>query len=109
MNDGPIPDEAIRQMTQVFHLAANPSKLRILCLLAERERGVTSMLEELKTTRAAFSQSIALLKASGLIAGRREGKQVFYKLASKGEAVMAFARSLASLPGGVLRPVTIEW
>ena len=98
MSDGPIRDEAIRTMTSLFQVAGGTGRLRILCLLAGGERGVSSIHEECERTQAAVSSSIALLKASGLIEDRREGQRVIYGLTSKGEAVMAFGRSMATLP-----------
>ena len=98
MSDGPIRDEAIQKLADVFQAAAGTGRLRILWLLAGGERGASSIREECERSQPAISSSIALLKASGLIEGRREGQRVIFGLTSKGEAVMAFARSLATLP-----------
>lgn len=60
---------------------ANPNRLMIACALVEGERSVAELEEMLSLHQPALSQQIAELREAGLIAGRRESKSVFYRLA----------------------------
>ena len=56
---------------------AHESRLMILCILAEGEKSVGE-LEDQPTV----SQQLARLRADGLVSTRRDGKAIYYKLAS---------------------------
>ena len=61
---------------------AHESRLMILCILCEGEKSV-SQLEKLLTLRQpTVSQQLARLRADGLVATRRDGKTVYYSIAS---------------------------
>jgi DNA-binding transcriptional ArsR family regulator len=60
---------------------ANPTRLRMLDLLARREYTVSELQSELRITAPNVSQHLAILKAAGVVGTRREGKQIFCSLA----------------------------
>ncbi|MCS0494052.1 metalloregulator ArsR/SmtB family transcription factor [Ancylobacter sp. MQZ15Z-1] len=60
---------------------ANPDRLLVACALVDGERSVRELEELLGIRQPGLSQQIAGLREQGLIAGRKEGKQVFYRLA----------------------------
>ncbi|MEW9804519.1 ArsR/SmtB family transcription factor [Mesorhizobium sp. ZMM04-5] len=59
---------------------ANPDRLLVACALIDGERSVRELEELLGIRQPGLSQQIAELRAAGLIVGRKEGKQVFYRL-----------------------------
>lgn len=60
--------------------SGHPGRLAILRYLSTGEKSV-SMLETLMETRqAAVSQQLARLRQEGLVANRRDGKTIFYRL-----------------------------
>jgi DNA-binding transcriptional ArsR family regulator len=60
---------------------ANPIRLRILDLIAERPYAASQLQEELAISKANLSQHMTILKAAGVVATHREGKQVYCALA----------------------------
>ena len=58
-------------------------RMMILCHLATGEKSVTELEKLLSTRQAAVSQQLARLRLEGLIAARREGKSIHYRLADE--------------------------
>jgi DNA-binding transcriptional ArsR family regulator len=59
------------------------SRLLLLCLIAERERSVTELEAILWLPQANVSQRLARLRRDRLVETRRDGRAVFYRLASE--------------------------
>lgn len=59
---------------------SHEGRLLILCHLATGEKSVTELEELLSARQAAVSQQLARLRAEGLVAPRREGKAIYYRL-----------------------------
>ena len=80
-SDSPVSDTSIRELTNVFKLLSDETRFRILIYLAEnRELHVTDLCERLGQSQPAVSHHLALLRVSGLIESRREGKHNFYSV-----------------------------
>ena len=62
---------------------AHGGRLLLLCLLAEKERSVGELEHLLGLRQPAVSQQLARLRADGLVATRRDGKAVFYRIADE--------------------------
>ena len=62
---------------------AHESRLLILCILAEGEKSVGELEELLNLRQPTVSQQLARLRADGLVSTRRDGKAIYYKLASE--------------------------
>lgn len=77
---------------------AHEGRLVILALLAERERSVTEIEHALSLRQPAVSQQLARLRADNLVAARREGKVIYYSLAS------AHVRELITTLGRMFEP-----
>jgi len=76
-----VSDADIRASAQTFKLFGDESRLRILVLLAQNERlNVTEMTNRTGQSQPAISQNLSLLRVSGLIESRREGKCNYYSL-----------------------------
>jgi DNA-binding transcriptional ArsR family regulator len=61
---------------------SHENRLLLLCLLAEGERSVTELENILSLRQPAVSQQLARLRFDGMVATRREGKAIYYRLAS---------------------------
>jgi DNA-binding transcriptional ArsR family regulator len=59
---------------------ANPDRLLLLCQLSQGERNVSEQL--LGIQQPTLSQQLAVLRREGLVATRREGKQIHYRISS---------------------------
>ena len=62
---------------------ANPSRLMILCQLAESEKSVGELQPLIGLSQSALSQHLALLREKRLVRTRRDGQQIFYSIASR--------------------------
>lgn len=74
-------DDAIRELVQVSQLLGDETRLRILFSLAlNQELHVTDLCERLGQSQPAVSHHLSLLRVSGLIESRREGKHNYYSV-----------------------------
>lgn len=60
---------------------SNPDRLLVCCALVGAERSVRELEDLLGIRQPGLSQQLAELREAGLIAGRKDGKHVFYRLA----------------------------
>lgn len=67
------------EMCQVF---AHPKRLRIINALREQELSVSELSQRLHTPMANLSQHLSLMRQRHILASRKEGNAVFYRLAS---------------------------
>ena len=58
----------------------HPARVRILELLHDGERSVSSLQAELGLDSGGTSQQLAALRRIGLVEGRRDGTSVFYRV-----------------------------
>ena len=61
---------------------ANPDRLLLLCQLVGGERSVSELGELAGIEQPSLSQQLGVLRGERLVATRREGKQVIYRIAS---------------------------
>jgi len=75
-----IPDEFLDVMAEKFRLLGDPTRLAILRALMEGEKSVGLVVEETARGQANVSKHLKLLFEAGLVARRKEGLQVFYRV-----------------------------
>jgi len=79
---------------------ANPDRLLVACALVDGEHSVRELEDMLGIRQPGLSQQLAGLRAAGLIVGRKEGKQVFYRLADpRVETFITTMHALFCAPG----------
>ena len=77
-----IPDkETIEQIAELFKGFADPTRVQILSLLAQKELCVTEITEAVAVSQSAISHQLRILKQMHLIKFRRDGKNLWYSLA----------------------------
>jgi DNA-binding transcriptional ArsR family regulator len=74
----PRADDAVELLTAM----ANPKRLLILCHLLNEELSVNQLSELVGLAQSPLSQHLSKLRALKLVATRREGQMVLYRLAS---------------------------
>lgn len=88
-------DALFEQFARIGSAFASPKRIEIIDVLAQGERNVETLAAETGLSVANTSKHLQILKAAGLVAHRKEGLQVFYRLAEP--AVLAGYRTLRSL------------
>lgn len=63
-------------------LFSNPARLRIVWILGNEERTVTSLAQELSLSVSATSRHLSKLKDKGVVEARRDGSNLFYHVTS---------------------------
>lgn len=71
---------ALAPATALFHSLSDPTRLAIVQQLAGREARVVDLTLELGLPQSTVSTHLGCLRDCGLVAGRAEGRQVFYRL-----------------------------
>lgn len=76
----PGVDELAR-VTSVFKLLGDPTRARLLYALLEAgELCVCDLSAATGTAETTVSQALRMLRASGVVTGRREGRNIYYRL-----------------------------
>ncbi len=71
-----------RDASDFLKALAHENRLLLLCLLSERERSVGELETILALRQPTVSQQLARLRLEGLVTTRRDGKTIYYSLAS---------------------------
>jgi DNA-binding transcriptional ArsR family regulator len=74
--------EAADGASRLMKALSNPDRLLLLCHLVERESCVSELEELSGVTQPTLSQQLGVLREEGLVSTRREGKNIFYSIAS---------------------------
>ncbi|MFC1653371.1 metalloregulator ArsR/SmtB family transcription factor [Patescibacteria group bacterium] len=75
--------ELFKLQSDLLKSLANPRRLEIIQLLREQELSVTEIYQMLDLPQANVSQHLMVLRDSGIVKTRKDGKQMFYSLAHK--------------------------
>jgi DNA-binding transcriptional ArsR family regulator len=75
-----VAEHDLEQLTSLFRLLSDKTRLNILLALAQGERNVTNLCDELRLPQPTVSHHLGLLRINNMIGNRRKGKQVFYAL-----------------------------
>lgn len=85
-------DRLYGQFARIGKALGNPYRLEILELLAQAERTVESLADEIGVSVANASQHLQALRAAGLVDSRKQGLYVRYRLAD--DSVVALSGAL---------------
>lgn len=75
-------DGVFESAAELFRLLSTPIRLKIISAVCNGERNVSELLEQIDTTQPNMSQHLSTLYRAGVLAKRREGTQIFYRLES---------------------------
>ena len=73
---------AATKANSLLKALANPDRLLLLCQLSQGEQCVSALEELLGIVQPTLSQQLGVLREERLVCTRREGKQIFYSIAS---------------------------
>lgn len=83
-----------RRASILLKHVSDPTRLQVILILAEGERHVGALCEQLSQSQPAVSHHLALLRHGGIIAPRRAGKNNFYSLTEIGGELAKVVRGL---------------
>ncbi len=79
-----VPDDAcVEDATALLKVVADPTRVRMLSALSATELCVHDLAVVAGISESATSHQLRLLKAHRLVAGRKEGRTVYYRLADQ--------------------------
>ena len=67
---------------QMMKVLSNPDRLMLLCQLSQGEKRVGELEEILGIVQPTLSQQLTVLRDEALVVTRREGKNIYYQIAS---------------------------
>ena len=80
-----LTEREVAALSAVMGLLGEPTRLRMILLLCERERCVGELVDLLKMPQPTVSHHLGLLRRAQLLTSRREGKSIVYALDSRVE------------------------
>ncbi len=92
----PITTDRAADMARVFHALSDATRLKIIDLLRRGERCVCELTDALGASQPRLSFHLKTLKEAGLVADRRDGRWVHYRLAP--EAVLEYGALFELVP-----------
>jgi DNA-binding transcriptional ArsR family regulator len=69
--------------TRLLKVMANADRLMLLCQLSQGEKSVSELEQALDIRQPTLSQQLTVLREAELVATRREGKSIYYRVSSK--------------------------
>ncbi len=73
-------DEDIERASRSLKAMSHPLRLKILCVLGEREYSVQDIVEQVGTSQSNISQHLAILRDKGILASRKDANRVYYRV-----------------------------
>ncbi len=73
-------DKIYQLHADLCQMLSNPTRLKILEKLKDKERTVGELVDEIGVRQANISQHLAELRKRNLVDNRREGANVYYKI-----------------------------
>ncbi len=74
-------DQTFESAAELFRVMSAPMRLKIINSLCHGELNVTALLALVKTTQPNMSQHLNTLYKAGVLGKRRDGVQIFYRIA----------------------------
>lgn len=87
-------DRVFDSVAELFAVLATPIRLKIISAVCHGEKNVSELLAEIDTTQPNMSQHLGTLYRNGVLARRREGTQVYYRL--QNERVSTLCRAVCN-------------
>lgn len=73
-----LEEDIVDTVSRNFKALGDPTRIKLLYLLAQEECSVGHIAEVLNMSQSAISHQLSLLKNLKLVKSRREGKSIFY-------------------------------
>lgn len=77
------PDHVFDKAAELFRVMSAPMRLKIISCLCDGEQNVTYLLSKIATTQPNMSQHLNTLYKADVLAKRRDGVQIYYRIANE--------------------------
>jgi DNA-binding transcriptional ArsR family regulator len=77
----PLPEDLAELIARRFRALGDPLRVRTLDLLREQELSVNALADQLGAGQQNVSKHLAVLTDSGMLARRKDGNHVYYRIA----------------------------
>ncbi|MDI3546459.1 MAG: ArsR family transcriptional regulator, lead/cadmium/zinc/bismuth-responsive transcriptional [Halanaerobiales bacterium] len=75
-----LDEDIVRQLAEIFKTMGDPTRIKIINALRERELCVCDLSESLGMSPSAISHQLRVLRNTNLVKYRKEGRSVYYSL-----------------------------
>ena len=73
-------DDDIERAARSLRAMAHPLRLKILCVLGDREMSVQEIVDNVGTSQSNISQHLAILREKGILTTRKDANRVYYRV-----------------------------
>ena len=95
-NEAQEHTKTIQRAAILLKQVSDPTRLQVVSLLAEGERHVGGLCDQLNNlSQPAVSHHLTLLRVGGIVARRRQGKNNFYSLTETGYQLSKIVKGVA--------------
>jgi DNA-binding transcriptional ArsR family regulator len=84
-------DGVYDKAAELFAVLSTPIRLRIISELCQGERNVGQLLDQIGVSQPNMSQHLNIMYRSGILGKRRQGAQMFYRIADEKAVVVCRA------------------
>jgi DNA-binding transcriptional ArsR family regulator len=92
----PLPDDLVELIARRFRVLADPTRVKLLDLLREREASVQQLTETIGSTQQNISKHLGVLLQAGIVGRRKVGNYAYYSIADEG--VFALCEDVCGSP-----------
>ncbi len=75
-----LDDRTAAEVAELFKALSDPTRVRIIAVLADREINVSALAELVGISESAVSHQLRTLRQMRLVRARKQGREVFYCL-----------------------------
>ena len=80
----PVPDELVELIARRFRAIGEPMRIKLLDRLRDGEATVNELSDAIGASQQNVSKHLALLAEAGIVARRKDGNRVYYRIADEG-------------------------
>lgn len=80
LDDISVKEEDIDRASRSLKAISHPLRLKILCVLGEKEVSVQDIVDNVGTSQSNISQHLAILRDKGILASRKDANRVYYRV-----------------------------
>lgn len=80
LKDNKLREDVVYELAEIFKTMGDPTRIKILYALRERELCVCDLSELLEMSSSAISHQLRVLRNNKLVKFRKEGRSVYYSL-----------------------------